>query len=80
MQTDVTSIESNSVALNLTASINIPDLFSASASATFSYTQMTTTGQSLIESYSGSQAFTQQQGFTTTTKMADNTYTTSATP
>jgi len=72
METDLTSVEANSVSVGLSLDVGIPDLFTASAGVKFTYGETNTSGQTLIESYTGTQTFTSSQSFTTSANVGDS--------
>jgi uncharacterized repeat protein (TIGR01451 family) len=80
METDVTSSEANTFAVGLSVNVGIPDLFNISAGLTYKYGETSTTGQSLIESYTGSNSTTTSQGFNTTASVDDTNSAVTITP
>ena len=74
METDVTSTETNSVAVAATGGVKFP-LFSGGLSDTLTYTSSNTVGQTLAETYSGTSTFSSTQSFTASASLQDPTQT-----
>jgi len=69
-ESDITSIEKNSVSVGASLNVDIPDICTVSASASFTYGETSTNGQSLITTTTNNQTETTTQNFRTSATLA----------